>query len=456
MNRTPQLVAAAVAAALAAAPAGADLASALQQHRIQAIRPPSPASDFTLENLAGGRTSLSDFYGSWVVLTFFATWCGPCRSELPSLEKLHQDRADDGVVVLGVSIDDDRKPLDPFVRQLGLTFPIVWDATKQVGAAYRASAIPVSYLVDPEGRLVGVARGSRDWSALTPLMDAALAAVPATQSAEARADAYADAAQPVAAPTVTDPPTAELALATATPTAGKPFHLDVKLRWAGNFDEYLPHPPEILLPEGVTRQDMTAESSSRDGRNQLTYRVTLVAAAPGKYALDPVELRYTPRFESTPVARRVAGPTVEVAEPTVLGLTRRGLTFGALGLLLLVAVAGLVVGFGAMRRKARVRPAGEERFARLSVRLEEARRKRLQGDGAGALLALAGLDRELGGDDDPELGAAVERARYGGATPPAAELDRLQRRVERRLAELRPDPEKEERERVKLKDTGGR
>lgn len=454
MNRTPQLATAALTAALVAAPlAAADLSGVLRQYGVQAIQPPAPASDFTLEDLAGGQTSLSDFYGRWVVLTFFATWCGPCRSELPSLEKLHKSRDGQGVTVLGVSVDDDRGPLDPFVRQLGLSFPIVWDAQKQVGAAYRASSIPTSYLVDPEGRLVGVSRGARDWTAMTPLVDAALAATPATMTAEAPPDAYADAAQPVATPTVTDPPTAELALETATPTAGKPFHLDVKLRWAGNFDEYLPHPPEILLPEGVTRQDVTAESSSRDGRNQLTYRVTLVAAEPGKYALDPVELRYTPRFESTPVASRVQGPTVEVLPRTVLGLPPKRLAVGGAGLVLCAAV-GLALALRLRRRAPRPRSANEELFARLSVQLEEARRKRLQGDGAGCLLALAALDRELGaGEPDEELHGAVDRARYGGVAPPAADLDRIQRRVERRLAELRPDPDQKERESVKLKES---
>lgn len=452
MNRTPQLAAAALAAALAATPAApADLAGVLRRFAVQSI-PPSPASDFTLENLAGGQTSLSDFYGRWVVLTFFATWCGPCRSELPSLEKLHRERAGQGVTVLGVSVDDDRGPLDPFVRQLGLTFPVLWDAGKQVGAAYRATSIPVSYLVDPEGRLVGVARGARDWSGMTPMVDAALAAVPAALTADAPADAYADAAQPVATPTVTDPPTAEVALADAKPVAGEPFHVDVKLRWAGNFDEYLPHPPEIPLPEGVTRREVTAESSSRDGRNQLTYRLTLVAAEPGKYALDPVELLYTPRFEATPVASRVPGPTVEVLPRTVLGLPPRVLALAGAGVAVFAGL-GLVVASRLRRRSGRPRPADEELFERASVQLEAARRKRLQGDGAGSLLAFAELDAALGAEEpDEELRQAVERARYGGAAPPAAELDRLQRRVERRLAELRPDPDRNERESVKLKE----
>ncbi len=452
------------ASSLSAQTAPAALPDLLNRYGIRPIQPSAPASNFTLPDLAGGEASLSDYYGSWVVLTFFATWCGPCRSELPTLERLHQERAADGVVVLGVSIDDPGAPLEDFVRQLQLTFPILWDQTKQVGAAYRASSIPVSYLVSPEGQLAGVSRGSRDWAALSPMFDAALAAVPATLTMDAPAapDVYADAGEPVATPSVSDPPTAEVRMASSTARAGEPFHLDIDLHWAGNFEEYLPHPPEVLLPEGVTRESVTAESSSRDGSNRLTYRVTLLAEEPGKYALDPVEVRYTPRFEATPVAGRVPGPTVEVVAPTILGLSPGVFAAGAGGLVAL-GLAGFFVG-----RRLRGLDAGAsgaaaaEMFEQLQADFEEARRKRLQGDGAGYLLALADLDsrlRKARGAGEPDEAAeaamreAVERARYGSEVPPAEELDRLQRSVERGLEELRPDDRRDEREKLMLRDS---
>jgi len=343
---------------------------------------------------------------------------------------------------------------------LKLTFPIVWDRTKQVGATYRASSIPISYLVDPGGRLAGVSRGSRDWAALAPMMDAALAAVPATAAAEPLPDAYADAGGPVATPQVSDPPTAEVALATATPVAGRPFYVDVKLLWAGNFEEYLPHPPEILLPEGVVQEAVTAESSSRDGRNQLRYRMTLRADQPGKYALDPVEVRYTPRFDSAPVAGRVLGPTVDVVPRTVMGLPPGVLTVGSAGLALL-GLLGLLVGRKLRRGKTRKSSPDKELYETLHSEYEEARKKRLQGDGAGYLLALAALDEKLrAAREEPEpeedsrraFQEALDRARYGGEVPPAEELELLRRKVERRLEDLRPDPGRNELEGLKLKD----
>ncbi len=444
------------------APAGGALPDLFNRYGIRPIQPASPASNFTLADLAGGEASLSDYYGSWVVLTFFATWCGPCRSELPTLERLHRERAADGVVVLGVSVDDPGTQVADFVRQLKLTFPILWDQTKQVGATYRASSIPISYLVSPQGQLVGVSRGSRDWAALAPMFDAALAAVPATLTADVATDAYADASEPVATPSVSDPPTAEVRLATATPEAGQPFTLDIELYWAGNFEEYLPHPPVILLPEGVVQESVTAESSSLQGRNRLTYRATLRAEEPGRYALDPVEVRYTPRFEATPVASRVEGPTVEVVAPTVLGVAPATAAGGAAGLAALGFV-GLLLGRRLRGRRAGRTAPDTDLFEALSANFEEARKKRLGGDAAGSLLVLAELDHALReasgepgsgepGSEDTALAEAVERARYGGEVPPAAELDRLQRSVERRLEDLRPDSARHDRKGLKLKD----
>ncbi len=470
MKRAIQHIALALtlcAAQLAAQPtasAGDPLSDLLNRYGIRPIRPAAAASNFTLADLSGGEASLSDYYGSWVVLTFFATWCGPCRGELPTLERLHRERAADGVVVLGVSIDDPGASVADFVRQLNLTFPVLWDQSKQVGATYRASSIPISYLVSPEGQLVGVSRGSRDWAALAPMFDAALAAVPATLTVDPATDAYADASEPVAMPAVSDPPTAEVRLADETPKAGEPFSLDIELFWAGNFEEYLPHPPEIMLPEGVVQESITAESSSRRGRNQLTYRATLRADEPGRYALDPVEVRYTPRFEATPVAGRVPGPTVEVVAPTILGLAPAAAAGGAAGLAVL-GLAGVVVGRRLRGRRGRRASAGTEVFAALSADFEEARKKRLAGDGAGCLLALADLDhalREASGETESEsesdtmarklLMEAVERTRYGGEAPPASELDTLQRAVERRLEKLRPNTAKHDRKNLKLKD----
>ncbi|MEE8277339.1 MAG: TlpA disulfide reductase family protein, partial [Thermoanaerobaculia bacterium] len=193
----------------------ADMGELLAGVGLRLVTPPSPATDFDLPRLDGGRGSLSDYRGNWVVLTFWATWCGPCRMEMPSLERLHRERADQGLSVLGVSIDEDQAPIGPFVQQLGLTFPMFWDERREVGAAYRASSIPLSYLIDPTGRIVALSRGARDWSDLGGMLEAALAVVPPDPGAQA---VYASG--PVELPSTLNPPTAELALSDPEPQVG--------------------------------------------------------------------------------------------------------------------------------------------------------------------------------------------------------------------------------------------
>jgi peroxiredoxin len=432
------IVAASLLAPLAAG--GADLTELLAGRGLRPVEPPSPAVDFELPRLDGSHGSLSDFRGDWVVLTFWATWCGPCRTEMPTLEQLHRSRQGNGLAVIGISVDQSREAAAAFVEGLDLSFANFWDERGEVGTAYRAASIPLTYLIDPRGGIVGVSRGARDWTALGSLLDAVLAAVPPDPQAEA---IYAEG--PVELVSISNPPTAEVSLSNPEPRVGKPFHLDIHLLWAGNFEEYLPHPPEVLLPEGVVRESVTASTSSREGRNLVTYRVTLKALKAGSYALDPVELHYTPRFESTPVSSRVPGPTVEVRARTVAGLAPRTFMLTATG----VALLGLI-GLGAARQWRAGRMPAEggatSTYERLRASFEQARALRLRGESAGFVLQLAEIEAELGQEEDCEQldadwQARVEAARYGGEVPSAEEMDRLQRRVERRLESLLPDPE---------------
>ena len=434
----------------AASAQSTDVSDIVSRYGLRPIDPPTPAADFTLPNLAGGETSLSEYQGGWVVLTFWATWCGPCRSEMPSMEELHRKRAGSGLTVLGISIDQQRAPIDPYLKSIGVTFPNLWDEQGRAAQLYRASSIPLSYLVDPQGRLVAVSRGARNWAALMPMLDT----LQGTAAGDGGENQYASDSAPVDLPPVLDPPTAEVALSQNSPRPGQPFFIDVHLKWAGNFEEYLPHPPQIFLPEGIVQEGMTATTNSRDGSNQVVYRVTLKAKAAGKYALDPVELRYTPRFESMPMASRITGPTVEVRPKTIAGLSPVAFAGSLGGLIGVGLLAFLWIRHGS-RRAGAAAPAVNPQLDGLQKRLDEARALRLQGKPAAAFTALAELELELGVDD--ELARAtrrmeLEQARYGGRAPASEELDRLQRQLERRLAELRPSQEKARRQALRLRE----
>ena len=114
-----------------------------------------PAPDFDLPTLASGgseRVSLASLKGKPVLLTFWATWCGACRSELPDIQALH-DRADGRFHVLTVSNENPRV-LAPFVKQRALSLPVLVDAGGRVGHGYKVDAYPTSVLIDAAGQLV--------------------------------------------------------------------------------------------------------------------------------------------------------------------------------------------------------------------------------------------------------------------------------------------------------------
>jgi len=125
-----------------------------------------PAPALTLSTLDGGRTSVADYRGKLVVLNFWATWCPPCTLEMPSLEALWRRYRDRGLVVIGVSVDRGapRALLEPYVRNLKLTFPILLDPDSKTSDRWRVTALPATFLVRPGGEVAGMATGAREWN----------------------------------------------------------------------------------------------------------------------------------------------------------------------------------------------------------------------------------------------------------------------------------------------------
>ncbi|MGH2609190.1 MAG: redoxin domain-containing protein, partial [Tepidiformaceae bacterium] len=116
------------------------------------------APNFHLRDLDDGAASLTDYRGKWVLVNFWASWCGPCRSEVPDLQELTQRRPDD-IVILGVNQQETRDAAAKFTEEFDVTYPIVLDRSGEVSQAYRARGLPVSYLVNPEGVIVKVYLG---------------------------------------------------------------------------------------------------------------------------------------------------------------------------------------------------------------------------------------------------------------------------------------------------------
>ena len=116
----------------------------------------SESVDFTLPDLEGKPRSLSEFRGKWVVVNYWATWCPPCREEMPELEVFHANHKDEDAVVLGVNMETiSLARLREFAEEQFISFPILREQPRAHTELGRIPGLPTSYLIDPEGRVAG-------------------------------------------------------------------------------------------------------------------------------------------------------------------------------------------------------------------------------------------------------------------------------------------------------------
>ena len=117
------------------------------------------APDFALKSSTGENLRLSEFRGDVVMINFWATWCGPCRQEMPLLDELYARYQRVGFNLLGVNIDDDSRRAMQMIDELGVSFPVLFDARKDVSRLYEVEAMPVTVIVDREGTVRYVHHG---------------------------------------------------------------------------------------------------------------------------------------------------------------------------------------------------------------------------------------------------------------------------------------------------------
>ncbi len=118
-----------------------------------------PAPDFTLKTLSGDNFRLEEHRGEVLFINFWATWCGPCRQELPILNELHERYSGAGFKILGVNVDEESDGVAEMAKKMGLTMPVLLDNTSKVSALYGVDAMPSSILVDRDGNMRYLHRG---------------------------------------------------------------------------------------------------------------------------------------------------------------------------------------------------------------------------------------------------------------------------------------------------------
>lgn len=117
------------------------------------------APDFALKSSTGENLRLSEYRGDVVMINFWATWCGPCRQEMPLLDDLYNRYERVGFQLLGVNIDDNSQRALDMMKELGVNFPVLFDSTKNVSKLYKVNAMPVTVILDREGNVRHVHQG---------------------------------------------------------------------------------------------------------------------------------------------------------------------------------------------------------------------------------------------------------------------------------------------------------
>lgn len=121
------------------------------------------AEDFTVALTGGKRFRLADQRGKVVLINFWATWCPPCREEMPAMERLWKQHKDNGFVLLAVSVDAKTDLVPPFIGEHKLTFPVAVDSKMDIANLYGVKGLPSSFIVDPQGTMAALAIGPRAW-----------------------------------------------------------------------------------------------------------------------------------------------------------------------------------------------------------------------------------------------------------------------------------------------------
>jgi thiol-disulfide isomerase/thioredoxin len=121
------------------------------------------APDFTTQTLEGQEKGLDDFRGRLVLLNFWATWCPPCRLEMPSLEKLYREFGGQGLEVVAMNFMEGPEVVTRFIKENGLTFPVLLDSNGEIAQRYNVRGLPVTVLIGRQGNLLAKSIGYKDW-----------------------------------------------------------------------------------------------------------------------------------------------------------------------------------------------------------------------------------------------------------------------------------------------------
>jgi len=135
----------------------------LRNLKLAPVDHPGPAPRFSSMTPGGEKMGIDDFKGKLVVLNFWATWCPPCRLEMPSMERLYQEFKGEGLEVVAINFMEREKPITSFLKENGFTFTVLLDKKGEIARNYGVHGLPVTYLIARNGNLLARSMGYKDW-----------------------------------------------------------------------------------------------------------------------------------------------------------------------------------------------------------------------------------------------------------------------------------------------------
>lgn len=133
--------------------------------------PPFPAAEFSLVDLDDNVHTLADYKGKPLIVNFWATWCPPCRAEMPSMERAWQKIESEGIAMIGINVGETFDQVFGFTADIDVSFPLLLDTDGQVTNTWPIQGLPTTYILNPDGEMVYRMIGSREWDDET-LLDA--------------------------------------------------------------------------------------------------------------------------------------------------------------------------------------------------------------------------------------------------------------------------------------------
>jgi len=316
------------------------------------------APDFTLPDLQQKKMSLNQTKGKVVFLHFWATWCGPCREELPALEEFYRNLDKTKYEMLAISADQGGKAVvESFLGNQKYKMPILLDPTGQVVAKYGVRAFPTTLILSPNHKILAEINGARDWLAV-PMMKL-LSIIGNSTDVETDFKKAADSSVGIASSEGKEPTNEDikkiLPLFDIKVNAdkshyslGDTIHMSIVFKWSEkDKNAFFIRPPQLPEVKGLELKHTDLRSTSQKTQKVLSYNLKIKSLAVGVFNIDPINISYILYGFEKGIEKKIKGLKLEVRGQQLLGFPRWVVITG---LLILVVCAVFLSWFVKKRR----------------------------------------------------------------------------------------------------------